>query len=249
MIVIGVDTHKRTHTLVALDVETGGLRGQRTIESSDAGALEALRFAGQIDSERVWALEDCRQVSARLERALLAGGERVIRVAPGVMGESRKASRVPGKSDPIDARMIALAAIREGVESFPAAFLDERAMEIRVLCDYRDQLISERTRLIESAALAPRRDRPAARGAIAARRAQRPTHPRSPDTAARQAPAQPPAARGQGDPQADQPAQPRGARAVLRAHRACPRVLAAAPRRARSWLAYRRGDRRSHRRR
>jgi transposase len=127
---------------------TGRVRGQRTIESGDAGALEALRFAGQIDSERVWALEDCRHVSARLERALLAGGERVVRVAPGLMGNSRKASRVPGKSDPIDARVIALAAIREGVERFPAAFLDERAMEIRVLCDYRDQLISERTRLV-----------------------------------------------------------------------------------------------------
>jgi transposase len=148
MIVIGVDTHKRTHTLVALDAGTGRVRGQRTIESSDAGALDALRWAGQIDPERVWAVEDCRHVSARLERALLAGGERVIRVAPGLMGESRKASRVPGKSDPIDAQVIALAAIREGVESFPAAFLDERAMEIRVLCDYRDQLITERTRLV-----------------------------------------------------------------------------------------------------
>jgi transposase len=34
------------------------------------------------------------------------------------------------------------------VDSFPAAFLDERAMEIRVLNDYRDQIITERTRLI-----------------------------------------------------------------------------------------------------
>jgi hypothetical protein len=74
-----VDTHKRTHTLVAVEEGTGRVRGQRTIESGDAGALEALRFAGQIDSERVWALEDCRHVSARLERALLAGGERVVR--------------------------------------------------------------------------------------------------------------------------------------------------------------------------
>ncbi len=73
----------------------------------------------------------CRHVSARLERALVACGERVIRVAPGLMGESRKAVREPGKSDPIDATVIALAAIREGVESFPAAFLDEQAIEIR----------------------------------------------------------------------------------------------------------------------
>jgi transposase len=63
-------------------------------------------------------------------------------------GESRKASRVPGKSDPIDATAVALAAIREGLDRLPVAFLDEQAHEIRVLCDYRDQLMGERTRVI-----------------------------------------------------------------------------------------------------
>jgi transposase len=55
---------------------------------------------------------------------------------------------VPGKSDPIDATAVALAAIREGLDRLPVAFLDEQAHEIRVLCDYRDQLMSERTRQI-----------------------------------------------------------------------------------------------------
>lgn len=148
MIVIGVDAHKRTHTLVALEAVTGASRGQRTIAASDDGALDAVRFAVGLDPERVWAVEDCRHVSARLERALLAAGERVIRVPPSLTGESRKASRVPGKSDPIDATAVALAAIREGLDRLPVAFLDEHAHEIRVLCDYRDQLIGERTRLI-----------------------------------------------------------------------------------------------------
>jgi hypothetical protein len=40
MIVIGVDVHKRTHTLVALDAVTGPSRGQRIIQASDDGALE-----------------------------------------------------------------------------------------------------------------------------------------------------------------------------------------------------------------
>jgi transposase len=148
MIVIGVDAHKRTHTLVALDGLTGAGRGQRTIPSSDSGALDAVRFAAALDPDRVWAVEDCRHVSARLERALLAAGERVIRAPPSLTGESRKASRVPGKSDPIDATAVALAAIREGLDRLPAAFLDEQAHEIRVLCDYRDQLMGERTRLV-----------------------------------------------------------------------------------------------------
>jgi hypothetical protein len=41
-----------------------------------------------------------------------------------------------------------LAAIREGVENLPVAFLDEQAHEIGVLCDYRVQLMHERNRLI-----------------------------------------------------------------------------------------------------
>jgi transposase len=148
MIVIGADTHKRNHTLVAVDGHTGVLRGQRQIPATEAGSLDALRFAVGLDDNRVWAIEDCRHVSARLEAALMASGERVIRVPAGKTMQARKVSRQAGKSDPIDARAVALTVVRDGVESFPVAFTDEQALEIRVLCDYRNQLISERTRMI-----------------------------------------------------------------------------------------------------
>ena len=148
MIVIGADAHKRNHMLVAVDGQTGVVRGQREIPASDAGALDALRFAAGLEDECVWAIEDCRHVSARLEAALLAAGERVIRVPAAMTGQTRRVSRQAGKSDPIDARAVALAVVRDGIESFPVAFTDEHALEIRVLCDYRDQIISERTRMI-----------------------------------------------------------------------------------------------------
>ncbi len=74
MILIGADTHERNHTLVAVDGQTGAARGQVAIAASDAGALEALRFAAGLEDERVWAIEDCRHVSARLEAALIAAG-------------------------------------------------------------------------------------------------------------------------------------------------------------------------------
>jgi transposase len=148
MIVIGVDAHKRSQTLVAVEARTGALLGQRTVLASDGGALDALRFGQALDDERVWAIEDCRHVSGRFEQALIAAGERVIRIPPALTSTARRAARTPGKSDPIDATAIARAALREGVESFPEAFLDERAMDIRLLCDYRDQLITERVRLI-----------------------------------------------------------------------------------------------------
>jgi transposase len=38
--------------------------------------------------------------------------------------------------------------VREGVERFPTAFLDERALEIRLLHDHRADLVAERTRQI-----------------------------------------------------------------------------------------------------
>ena len=65
MIVIGADTHKRNHTLVALDGQTGALRGQRAIPASDAGSLDALRLAAELDEERVWAIDPCSAARAR----------------------------------------------------------------------------------------------------------------------------------------------------------------------------------------
>jgi transposase len=148
MIVIGADVHKSTHALAAVDAATGQLLGEREIVAREQGHLEALRWAHELDSELVWAIEDCRDLSHHLEQALIAAGERVVRVAPKLMGASRRGEREPGKSDQIDARAIARAVLREGIERFPVAFLDRDAAEIRLLCDHRNRLVSERTRLI-----------------------------------------------------------------------------------------------------
>jgi transposase len=147
MIVIGADTHKRTHMLVGVDAGTGELFEGRQIAASDDGHCDGLRWARNLDSERVWAIEDCRHVSRRLEQALLAAGERVVRVPPKMMGQSRRGERQAGKSDEIDALAVARAVVKDGVERFPAAYLDERAMEIRLLSDHRDELVAERTRI------------------------------------------------------------------------------------------------------
>jgi transposase len=148
MIVIGADTHKGSHALAAVDAGTGRVRGKREIRADDAGHLAAVRWARGLDGERVWALEDCRHVSRRFEQALLAAGERVVRVPPHRMGASRKGEREPGKSDEIDALAVARAVVKDGVERFPIAFLNERAMEIRLISDHRDDLVAERTRTI-----------------------------------------------------------------------------------------------------
>ncbi len=148
MIVIGADIHKSSHALAAVDGSTGVLAGEIEIRADEAGHLAGLRWARELGEERVWAIEDCRHLSRRLEQALIAAGERVVRVPPKMMGQSRRGEREPGKSDQIDARAVARAILREGVERFPAAFLDEQALEIRLLADHRTDLVTERTRQI-----------------------------------------------------------------------------------------------------
>jgi transposase len=148
MIVIGADTHKGSHALAAVDEGTGRVRGGRQIKADVAGHLAAVRWARELDEERVWAIEDCRSCSRRLEQALVAAGERVIRVPPHRMGASRKGERESGKSDEIDALAVARAVVKDGIEQFPVAFLNERAMEIRLLLDHRNDLVAERTRAV-----------------------------------------------------------------------------------------------------
>ena len=64
------------------------------------------------------------------------------------MGASRNGEREPGKSDEIDALAVAGAVVKDGIEQFPVAYLDERAMEIRLLQDHREDLVAERTRTV-----------------------------------------------------------------------------------------------------
>ena len=146
MIVIGADTHKSSHTLVAVDQATGQRVAVRTVASSGVGVMEALCWArGFDDLERVWAIEDCRHVSGRLERLLVSAGESVVRVPPKLMAGQRRSARERGKSDPIDATAVARAAIREGVERLPVAQLAGSELDERLLLDHHDDLVAARS--------------------------------------------------------------------------------------------------------
>jgi transposase len=145
MIVIGTDTHKRTHTCGAVFAGTGQLAGELTAPARKAGFAELLDWGRELDPERIWALEDCRHVSGSFERFLIAVGERVVRVPPKLMGESRRGERTSGKSDLIDALAVARAALREGPETLPGAHLDEAALELKLLLDHREDLVKARS--------------------------------------------------------------------------------------------------------
>lgn len=147
MIVIGSDAHKRSYTCSAVGVATGELRSSEMVAATSAGHSRLLAWARGQDGERVWAVEDCRNVSGKFERFLLARGERVVRVPPKLMAGRRRASRQAGKSDPIDALAVARAALQEGVETLPLARLDGPAREVKLLLDHREDLVAERTRI------------------------------------------------------------------------------------------------------
>ncbi len=144
MIVIGTDTHKKTHTCGAVFAGTGQRAGELTAPARKAGFAELLAWGRELDAERIWALEDCRHVSGSFERFLIASGEHIVRVPPKLMGESRRGERTRGKSDPIDALAVARAALREGPETLPAAHLDEAALELKLLLDHREDLVRAR---------------------------------------------------------------------------------------------------------
>jgi len=141
MIVIGLDVHKQSVTAVAVD-EAGRPLGEQTVL---VGSDELIGWASALGAERLWAVEDCRQLTCWLERQLLEFGEQLVRVPPKLTVPERRAGRMRGKSDPIDALAIARAALREPDLSRPR--LDEQVFrDLKLLVDHRDDLVDARRR-------------------------------------------------------------------------------------------------------
>jgi len=146
MVVVGADVHKRTHTFVAVD-EVGRKLAEKVVAATSAGHAEAVMWARErLGSEVVWAIEDCRHLSARLERDLLTAGQRVVRVLPKLMAQARKSARTRGKSDPIDALAVARGFLRE--PDLPIASHDEVSRELKLLVDRREVVVAQRTSTI-----------------------------------------------------------------------------------------------------
>jgi transposase len=67
-VVIGVDTHKHTHTAAVVAAATGATLAQSTV-AADAAGYQALRqLASQHPGRRVWALEATGGYGRRLRR-------------------------------------------------------------------------------------------------------------------------------------------------------------------------------------
>lgn len=144
VVTVGIDVHKDTHCAVAVDEAGRAIRKDRTFRATDSGHRQLLRWAlTEFGRDVEFAVEDCRHVSTRLERALLTAGQTVIRVPPKMMAEARTTARTRGKSDPIDALAIARAAVRE--PDLPRAEHTHASRNIKLLVDHREDLVHNRT--------------------------------------------------------------------------------------------------------
>jgi transposase len=145
VVVVGIDVHKGTHCAVAVDEAGRQLERPMTVRATDAGHRQLLSWARRAFAEHgvEFAVEDCRHVSGRLERALLDAAATVVRVPPKLMALTRTSARTRGKSDPIDALAIARAALRE--PNLPRAEHTHASREVKQLVDHREDLVGIRT--------------------------------------------------------------------------------------------------------
>lgn len=97
-LVIGVDTHRDTHTVSIVHSGTGAHLGSTTCATSRAGLAELVAFVDGHAGRRVWAVEGTGSYGVGLLRLLTERGERVVETE-----RPHRIARRRGKSDEIDA--------------------------------------------------------------------------------------------------------------------------------------------------
>jgi len=127
--VVGVDTHRDTHE-VELALPTGTPIGTRKISNDNSGFAELLAWiVDHAPGPRVVvSIEGTRSFGVGLARAVAAAGLTVIECEQ----PNHKARRGKGKSDPIDAHLAVLAALRLDADRLPVprADCDREALRI-----------------------------------------------------------------------------------------------------------------------
>lgn len=82
-----------------------------------------------------------------LAQDLLTHGERVVEVSPHLTGRQRRRSQDAAKSDAHDALAVARVVLQEGNKLHPVA-REDPTMQVKLLVAQRDNLVAERTRLL-----------------------------------------------------------------------------------------------------
>ena len=127
-VVIGVDTHKDTHTAAVLDARTGGVLARATVTADPDGYTELTALAERHSGLRARALEGTGGYGAGLARHLGEGGELVIELDR----PKRPARKAGAKSDPIDAERAARDALARTRLAQPKSGAERAALQMRL---------------------------------------------------------------------------------------------------------------------
>ena len=127
-LVIGVDTHKETHTAAVVVAATGAMIEQVTVPATSAGYRRLLAFADDQCGRRVWAIEGTGGYGAGLARFLAAHQEQVAELDR----PKRAARRHGAKSDPLDATRAAREALGRDRLAQPRAAGHRAALQVRL---------------------------------------------------------------------------------------------------------------------
>lgn len=147
-VAIGVDAHKTTLAAAAVD-GVGRMITQAEFRNDRAGHKRFLAWAQRLPGERRIGIEGSGSFGAGLARMLLGAGEDVREVPSQLTFRERRRDSTHGKSDPIDAAAIARVVVRDQPLGSPARV--QSLADLKLLCDYRDQLVRTRTRLANRA--------------------------------------------------------------------------------------------------
>jgi transposase len=127
-LVIGVDTHKHTHTAAVLGAATGQTQAVLTVPAIPDGYQQLLELAGQYHGQRVWAIEGTGCYGAGLTRFLAAHAEQVVE-----LDRPKRAGRRHGaKSDPLDAVRAAREVLSREQLAQPRATGPRAALSVRL---------------------------------------------------------------------------------------------------------------------
>ena len=145
-VLIGVDPHKVSLAVAALDEATGELLERASFPQDRAGLRRLERWARRF-AERRWAVENAGGLGRHLAMRLAASGESVVDVPPKLSARVRVLSSGNArKNDGVDALATALAASRN--ERLAAVDPEAASEAMRLLSERREDLVAERTRAL-----------------------------------------------------------------------------------------------------
>jgi transposase len=145
-VLIGVDPHKGSVALAAIDEATGELLEHASF-TQDRSGLESLGRWAKRFPERRWAMENARGLGRHLAGRLAASGESVVDVPPKLSARVRMLSTGNArKNDGLDALATALAASRN--ERLAPVDPETDSEVLRLLSERREDLVTERTRAL-----------------------------------------------------------------------------------------------------